>query len=522
MKTFRQHQEDLFELATEMRQGRAVKEIWAHVVTGGGKSLLPQILASQLIGTRADRLCWLVPRDALRRQGAADFTDQDARLLLRHQLAIRESYGSEQNPARNTSGYITTYQSVQEWPSLHMQEFERCRYILVLDEPHHIPQGSDWARMVAPLIERAALTLYMTGVIDRGDGQRIHGLDYKPDPEHPGQWVPITDSTEDRPFIRYRRADALRENAIIQVRLAEADARARYVSSEGRIRDIERFADVEKHEARDAVWVALDPKYAYALLEQGVREWKASRITRPHNQLLVIAHDQDVAPEYVKFLREAQIRAGLAITDVGPAAQKVIQAFRTREIPALVTVGMAYEGLDAPGINHEVALTHIRSRPWIEQMVGRSVRVDPRAGVPASEQVAMIYAPHDPLMVEVMAQITAEQSLNAAGPVQPTTRCFGPQSTGSRGSAVVVLDVAQTDYFIRDLFRYGRTPREQEELLARRIEKRSRRIDAARGFPFGTTNGQIWSRFRKPREQMTLEELAQVWGFLNTRYGDIL
>jgi type I site-specific restriction endonuclease len=38
----------------------------------------------------------------------------------------------------------------------------------------------------------------------------------------------------------------------------------------------------------------------------------------------------------------------------------------------LVTVAMAYEGMDCPEVSHVVALTHIRSRPWLEQMIARA------------------------------------------------------------------------------------------------------------------------------------------------------
>ena len=47
----------------------------------------------------------------------------------------------------------------------------------------------------------------------------------------------------------------------------------------------------------------------------------------------------------------------------------------------LVTAAMAYEGLDAPEVAVMAALTHTRSRPWLEQMVARATRVDPHAGV---------------------------------------------------------------------------------------------------------------------------------------------
>ncbi len=63
----------------------------------------------------------------------------------------------------------------------------------------------------------------------------------------------------------------------------------------------------------------------------------------------------------------------------------------------LVTVAMAYEGLDAPEVAVVAALTHIRSRAWLEQMVARATRVDPNAG-PYEGQRALVFHPDDPLV----------------------------------------------------------------------------------------------------------------------------
>ena len=62
-------------------------------------------------------------------------------------------------------------------------------------------------------------------------------------------------------------------------------------------------------------------------------------------------------------------------------AHETLAAFRLRPEPSvLVTVAMAYEGLDAPAVAVCAALTHIRSRAWLEQMIARATRVDPAAG----------------------------------------------------------------------------------------------------------------------------------------------
>src|SRR5688500_14580854 len=71
-------------------------------------------------------------------------------------------------------------------------------------------------------------------------------------------------------------------------------------------------------------------------------------------------------------------------------------------------VAMAYEGLDAPEVAVVAALTHIRSRPWLEQMLARATRVDPRGG-PYAEQRALVFHPDDPMFRRFRERIETEQ-----------------------------------------------------------------------------------------------------------------
>jgi hypothetical protein len=73
---------------------------------------------------------------------------------------------------------------------------------------------------------------------------------------------------------------------------------------------------------------------------------------------------------------------------------------------------MAYEGLDAPEVAVVAALTHIRSRPWLEQMVARATRVDPRAG-PYESQRALVFHPDDPLFARFRWRMEREQGTRA-------------------------------------------------------------------------------------------------------------
>ena len=76
---------------------------------------------------------------------------------------------------------------------------------------------------------------------------------------------------------------------------------------------------------------------------------------------------------------------------------------------------MAYEGLDAPEVAVVAALTHIRSRPWLEQMIARATRVDPNAGAYETQR-ALVYHPDDPLFARFRQRIETEQGTSARRP----------------------------------------------------------------------------------------------------------
>jgi hypothetical protein len=102
----------------------------------------------------------------------------------------------------------------------------------------------------------------------------------------------------------------------------------------------------------------------------------------------------------------------LAMSEV-PDSPEAIAAFRLRASPSvLCTVAMAYEGLDAPEITHVACLTHIRSRPWLEQMIARATRVDPHGGDYA-QQRAVVYHPDDPAFRIFRQAIETEQGTKA-------------------------------------------------------------------------------------------------------------
>ncbi|USQ74353.1 DEAD/DEAH box helicase family protein (plasmid) [Roseomonas mucosa] len=428
------------------------RDILAAVTPGGGKSLLPVLAGTRLIAAgTVERICWVVPRDSLRLQAEEAFADASWRATLGHSLSVRAADNTP-DPSRGLDGYVTTYQGVTAAPDLHLKEFRRHRTLLVIDEMHHLPalaetdptaaaqaaraeedEASAWSRAILPLLECATVRLLLSGTLERADGRGILWLPYRKGPKARTREVEL-----DAPgwaVIGYSRAQALAEKAVLPVTFGALDGEASWRDEEGVELGPHRLAGAFPEETtRPALFTALRTGFAEALLREAfwaVRDLRSRRrerrglapgeAARGLGKLLVVAPDQAAAKHYLEVIRrwippaQAEEAAQIATSDT-PRAHEVLAAFRLRAEPSiLVTVAMAYEGLDAPEVAVVAALTHIRSRPWLEQMVARATRVDPHAG-PYEDQRALVFHPDDPLFAQFRRRMETEQGTLARRP----------------------------------------------------------------------------------------------------------
>ncbi|MCJ2090290.1 DEAD/DEAH box helicase family protein [Methylobacterium sp. E-005] len=446
--SLRSHQRTLMALVAAMASGEAghIRDILAAVTPGGGKSLLPVIAAHRLIAAGlVERVVWVVPRDSLRLQAEEAFVDPLWRATFGHALSVRAA-DNERDPARGLAGYITTYQAVAAAPALHRAEAQAHRTLLVIDEVHHLPapgkpgaeeasaedaEAGAWSRAMLPVMEAAAYRLYLSGTLERADGKRILGLPYRPAALGRGPELDL-----DAPglaVIGYSRAQALAERAVLPVTFGAIDGEASWLEG-GRIAgDSPRVgphrlgAGSVRVTTRPALFTALRTGFARDLLSEAFHATKRLRARRRAERdlppgepvrglgkLLVVAPDQASARAYLETLR-GWMPAGQGARDVRLAtsgqgdAHAALAAFRLTPEPAiLVTVAMAYEGLDAPEVAVVAALTHIRSRPWLEQMLARATRVDPHAGAYDTQQ-ALVFHPDDPLFARFRLELETEQ-----------------------------------------------------------------------------------------------------------------
>jgi superfamily II DNA or RNA helicase len=382
----RAHQDEL----ARVLRARVVEDlpldILVDCVPGGGKSHLPGLIAERFSNLK---IAWFVPRKSLAKQAALSMSKYFG-------IDIRES-GNETNPSRGTRGFVTTVQGLTEAPELWADELERRDYILVIDELHHakVDRGGKYSILAAALARLPyAVRLSMTGTLETNDNSLIYNVPYR----QSASGYEIDLESFDGHVIRYSRQQALIESAIVPIEFHHHDGEVEWEDADG-IQSC-NLSDASRNDESQAIGTALRTDLADQLFQNCVSHWKSNG-----NRLLVVTADQVSARRYVSELRSLGVAGGLAISDEGKDAHKDIDAFRAGSLPALVTCAMAYEGLDVPEITHIACLTHIRSTPWIEQMLARAWRAFP------GKTKCWAHVPNDPRMTRVIERIRSEQEL---------------------------------------------------------------------------------------------------------------
>lgn len=502
----RQHQIDFRQ---NLRTTPKALKIICAVTPGGGKSALPLIAAAETAEPQSLKIAWIVPRDSLRRQAEESFINPALKRLTGHDSLIRTCQNADRsNLSRDLRGFVTTYQAVVADPHIYRREFEARPYILFLDEPHHIPaiHGNPWYRSIAPLIHAARMVVFMSGTLERHDGRPIAFLPYI---TKPGDDRHINHHHPEFHFINYNRYQALRDDAILPLRFQLFDGFIEY-EREGNKRTIESIASTGANEAIEHLSPMLQTKYAQQVIDQAVGDWNIYRFqTYPQAKLLIVAPNIKTARKYHKHLKEnhSKENALIATSDLSEAAQRAIRKFKkSPDHNVLITVAMAYEGMDVPEISHLVCLTKIRSKPWIEQCICRANRTAP------GKESGTIYAPDDPLFNEVKRQIEENQENAARYDESEDYRAY------NNLDAPEIEEIEQPANSGVNSFRESMTPSEEEAYLRKSIEEHVRRVSYRYSSSPRILNAQIVRTFNKKRSEMNLYELKRVKAWLSREY----
>ena len=506
----RYHQQKIVDCCRDILSGASINEIILSVTPGGGKSFVPVILAENLIPKIADRICWVVPRNALKYQGEGEFADPRWNTAKRIRAADNGS-----DLSRGLDGYVTTYQAIGQNPECHETEFKKHKYILFLDECHHVAEGSMWHKALNPLVKNAVLVVKASGTLSRGDGNKIAFMPYS------CNHVGLTDIPGRRVII-YGRNRAIADGAIMAVTFRTIDGDAEWEEQDGS----KGKSKLSGEESAKALFTALRTEFADYLLDSALEEFRIMRSEYDNAKMLVVAPNIEIAKAYHSHLADCGHETRIATSEDTPLARKNLDDFKAGKYRILVTVAMAYEGLNVPEVSVICCLSHIRSVPWLEQCFARANRLAP------GKKRAVVFAPADWSFKKAVKMIKNEELVplcdgqqdlfqndektegSGNGQARPWIIPLSSTAEGAENKTEVKIDLPPC------------APSEMEKILRKNINS------IIEGYLSKVRPGSrmahsriLYRRLRlivpKPVAEMTGKELEKAWMWVRCEYGNV-
>jgi len=598
----RKHQRDFAAELKRINAGMTARNVTVmDIVPGGGKSALPQMGTWRIEEGLIDAIIWVVPWKSLKQQACDGFDGNSFNpsygALDRENVSplIPESDWSPRSASRSpVRVVVTSYAGAASNPEIYTDFMKKYRCDLYLDEVQHLAEteygeveSKNWADAIDKLAPLAKHVFAMGGTLD--NGQKIPYLSYETGPN---------DEVYHQSDIKYTFKEAITQKAIIALEPIWVDGYAKY-SDRGETHEvILKDAKTFKTSRQALRTCIVTGDYAQKMLTEAAKHFinyqqYLKRFDGHSSKMLVVAPTTAAADTYAAFLEErfgAEMRVAVAHTNVNGTSRPhdTIRDFKKgdgyphrrdrKQYECLVTVGMAYEGLDVPDISHLVALTFTRTKAWITQMLARSWRVD-FAGVAKGytweQQQAFVFIPDDKAMNVIIKKLLNEQQdalkkdkedsgPGPDGPTPPTpTSTFVPHTsdledlsfTQKDGERMSDLDSHWVNELWRERPRYTcfppheliemrdngeitfnpTTPCSPEEeradedhaSLRKECQELAARIDVIYMerspdlYQYGYANKQAVKRFRMKREEMGIDDLIACRDWLNNWLGEI-
>ena len=564
------------------------------ILPGGGKSALPQMGTWRIDKGHVDAIIWVVPWKALKKQACDGFNGNSFNPIYaaidrdnEAPLIPKSDFSPKSIKIKPTRVVVASYAGVASNPGIYVDFMEKYRCDLYLDEVHHLCDGEPgegedakgWSVAINSLAPLSKHLFAMGGTLD--NGQQIPFVQYQSDGED--RMYPISD-------ISYGFKNALEERAIIRIEPIRVNGYAEF-SHKGQKHEVilekARTIKESKQALRTCVVTGdFAQKMLATAAEHFINHQKFLKQYDYSSKMLVVAPSTGEADAYKAFLEQKyghEMRVAVAHTNVGKGGKphETIEDFKKADgfphkndrklYECLVTVGMAYEGLDVPDISHLVALTFTRTKGWITQMIARSWRVDYRGvskGYKWEVQSAFLFVPDDKLMNAIIEKLMSEQkdALRDQGPdtpgpdgptPPPPPSTFVPHTSDlenlsyatKTGEKMLEFDsywiselLRECPYYIsfpphvliekRDSGEIQFTPldRTQDETertpldhaaLRKQCQELAARIDGIYmerhpgSYQYGYANKQAVKYFRMKREEMGIEDLTACLDWLN-------
>jgi hypothetical protein len=280
-------------------------------------------------------------------------------------------------------------------------------------------------------------------------------------------------------------------------------------------------------ESAKALFTALRTEFADGLLNAALKEYVEILYNYREAKMLVVAPNIEIAKTYYDYLARRGHRVRIATSEDTPQARKNIEDYKRGVYHILVTVAMAYEGLNVPQISVICCLSHIRSTPWLEQCFARANRIAP------CKDHAVVYAPADWAFRKAVRMIEKEQLTplnNPAGQEELFTGGKQEQGEGNGEARPWIIpvsskaNIAGIDEPEPQVELPPCSPSEAEKILRKNINGIiSRFIDRKSPGNKQAHTRMLYRRLRlvceKPVKDMNQGELEKVWLWVKREYG---
>lgn len=423
--TLRKHQARAEELGDRIVAGMIThRHLTASVVPAGGKTLMAAIIADILFRAGLiDEVQYVVPNLSLLAQAKRKFRDIDRGItwMLADDFPSGVQ-GTFEKLGRHV-GRPITYQKLAN--ARHAKKAASRardkRTLVVFDECHHLCVDDElsaddrsevvqWIAGAKALGDAASFVLSMSGTLHRADGKRVPFVRYDESAE--GDHKPaIVD-------IKYTRAEALEERAILRTDFKMFDGRSEYAEL-GTVY-CDELSTVTGPRAAKSLKTLLSQRspggYVDRFVDAALQHWEQYVTSTGHESAaIVVCHSQKAAKDVFKLVqaRFGSHTCGIAISDQSNSKSKAaIDGLTNGRIRILVTVKKAYEGLDVPHLTHLLYLHDTRnSYGFLDQVLGRPARVDLKCHLTWEQQSAFVFCPNDGPMREYVAKMLFEQAV---------------------------------------------------------------------------------------------------------------
>jgi len=372
----------------------------ATVCPGAGKTLYAAAIAyGALFDGLVDQVIIVVPSDHLRTQAALTFADVGV------QLDPTFSNGAP-SIARDLYGAVVTYQQIGQDPEVYHElavgsPRRPRRTLVVLDELHHAGEHESWGQGIRRAFSGATHILSLSGTPFRSDETPVAFVTYDSD----GRVVSDT-------IYGYR--EALRDDVVRPLVFYRQGGTVEWTEAATGAVERHTFDDaLNERMSRQRLRAALrDSKWVSAVLERAHATLESLRRADPDAAGLIVAVNEKHARWIANLMQKALGIYPVVVTYVDAAAGDKIRQFRNGRAPWLIAVRMVSEGVDIPRSRVMVYLTTILTQMFFLQMVGRVVRVQDGAVVPA-----FVFFPDDPSLREWALAI--EQDVHSVRRIDP-------------------------------------------------------------------------------------------------------